>query len=85
MPIQITRPNWQEQLDRMSYPRGVELRRETRDFLVRTPYAFTADTLAARLNTPASAAMIEHVLTTHPDEFEHAIKDNKIYWYVESE
>lgn len=83
MPIKMTRPNMESQLDRMTYSRGVDIREDVLSYLRQYPYGFTADTLSARIQTPAAPIMIENVLSSHTDDFSHAMKDGDVYWFVE--
>lgn len=85
MPIKITRPNFESQLDRMTYRKGVDIRDDVLSYLRRYPYGFTANTLSARIQTSAAPIMIENVLSSHPDDFSHALKDGNIYWFVNKE
>jgi hypothetical protein len=81
MPIDLTRDNVEQKLDRLNYSKGLSIRKEVAEFLAGQTQAFKADEIVARIDTAANAIMVEAVLGHH-SIFNHEIKDGDIYWYI---
>lgn len=84
MPIDLTRDQVSEKLDRLTYVKGLRIRTDVAEFLAGTTYLFTADEIVPRIDTAANAVMVESVLSEHT-VFSHEKQDGKIYWYVAEE
>lgn len=85
MPIDLKRQNIEGKLARLTYRKGMNIKKDVQEFLAKSVYGFTADEIVARVNTAANPIAVESVLSRHPDLFEYAKKDGKIYWYMTDE
>lgn len=84
MPINLNRENVSSKLDRLSYSKGLNIKRDVAGYLAGHTQAFTADEIVPRIDTAAQPVMVEHILSHH-NIFSYGQEDNKIYWYVEDE
>jgi hypothetical protein len=84
MPIDLNRDeDIEAQLDRLSYSQGIDIKNDVKDVLYANPNQyFTADELAARIDSAAAPVQIEGVLSNHPSEFDHGKKNGRIYWQL---
>jgi hypothetical protein len=82
MPIDLKRDNVEKKLERLTYSKGLKIKREVAGFLASQGQAFRADEIVARIDTAANAIMVEAVLGHH-EVFSYKIDDEKVYWYIE--
>lgn len=85
MPIDLKRRKIENKLNRLTYRKGLNIKEDTEEFLAKSVCGFTADEIVAKIDTAANAVAVESVLSRHPDLFEYAKKDGKIYWYMTDE
>lgn len=84
MPIDLKRDNIDGKLSRLTYSKGLKIKRDVADFLSGHTKAFSADEIVARIDVAANAVMVESVLSSH-DIFSYGEKDGTLYWYVKDE
>lgn len=84
MPINLKRQSISSKLERVSYSKGLKIKRDVAGYLSSHTQAFTADEIVPRIDTAAHPVMVEHVLSHH-NIFTYGKKDGKIYWYIEDE
>lgn len=83
MPIDLKRDRISKKLDRLTYVKGLRIKSDVAEFLSETNYSFTADELVPRIDTAASAVMVESVLSEHT-VFSYEKKSGKIHWYIKN-
>lgn len=86
MPITVTRPNLEAQLDRADEEKLQRVAAASVEYLATyEEYGFTGAELAARIDESAAPVVVEHALSSTDDhDVDYTILNEKLYWYVPS-